>query len=509
MRAGDLPGAVAEMGRMLELQPGFVPAMVQRALWLLSLDRYREARSLACAAAAALPRSPPLALETVRLLRRFEEVERIERVVHAVDWSGSDAGTHAALAAELAPIALYKDATRALDQAEALLPADDVRLLGMRATLKMVEGEAGTARHLLERLAAASISHAPRAQWLLSLQPADHEDAQRQIAAIERRLEAVPPGGEAEVHLAYALHNRLHGIGDYEASWAALVRACRVKRALLQYDASEQGEIFERLMALPRFTMASTSAARQGPIPVFVVGMHRSGTTLLERMLAGHRDVIDGGESYAVSAAIRHATDHYSVHTFDLAGARRLTDPGLDLGRVRRDVLEYMRWKARGHACVTEKLPSNFLHLGVLLAALPEARVLHMRRNAMDTCFSNLRTLFSIAAPYSYDQHELAEYYLGYRRLMDHWSALWPGRILDVKYECLVEDPDGQGERILEFCGLSRDGPMLGTDRKGGAVATASLADVRAGIQRNRGGVWRHYQRHLSPLSARLESDAR
>ena len=134
--------------------------------------------------------------------------------------------------------------------------------------------------------------------------------------------------------------------------------------------------------------------------------------------------------------------------------------PQIDFADVGRRYLEQVDWRASGKPFLIDKLPSNFLNIGFIHRALPQARVIHMRRNAMDTCFSNLKELFSNACAYSYDQLELADYYAHYRRLMAHWRQVAPEFILDVSYEELARNPQAQAERILAFCGLEWEAGM-------------------------------------------------
>lgn len=496
-RRGELTAAVDTLHRILVAQPEFVPALVQLSHWLLALDRYREARALARRAAAAAPRSFELTLEIVRLLRRFEEPERIERLVQGLDWSGcGSAILLARMVAELGPVGLYGQARTLLALAERIDPSLP-QTAHARATIQMLSGELPAARETLRRLADARAPQEAQMRWLLSLKPPGTEQSQRDASVLAERLERTVPGREDEAYLAFALHNVLHALGRDEESWAALERGCRAKRALVPYRKERQLALFETLEQLPRLHEVPSGGEATTNV-IFVVGMHRSGTTLLERLLGGHGDVTDGGESYAFSAALRHATDHYAPTVLDLEGAARL--PGVDLAALGAEFLEYARWKAAGRPWLTEKLPSNFLNLGSILAAVPSARILHMRRDPLDTCFSNLRTYFSNAAAYSYDQRDLAEYYLRYRALMAHWHALWPGRILDVDYEALVEDPERQARRVMEFCGLDFQPAVLDIGREAGMVATASVADIREGIRKDRGGVWRRYAAHLGPL---------
>jgi len=226
--------------------------------------------------------------------------------------------------------------------------------------------------------------------------------------------------------------------------------------------------------------------------------MFRSGTTLIERLLGGHPDVVDGGETSQFSACMRDATDHDSDQVIDLDIVARASKA--DFGRVRQRMQDYANWRGKGRIWLTEKLPSNFLNIGFILHALPEARILHMRRDPVETCFSNLRTLFRGGAPYACDQGDLADFYLQYRRTMTHWHALAPGRILDVDYSAFIADPQGQARRIMAYCELPYAPEALETGMRGGMAATASAAHVRSGILKNRGSAWKPYEPWLQPL---------
>lgn len=501
-REREITTAIAELNRLLRDLPDFVPAKVQSAHWLLALDRYRDARRLVREAASAALASYGLALEVVRLLRRFEDGPFIEQLVDRMDWSGcTDARVLASAAAELAPIGLYAHASRLLDLAETLEPEMPV-ITQLRGTLELVAGNMPKARELL--ISAAQAPGAPAAYlcWLLSLQPAGDTEFRDELSRLQRELTGRPLRREDEIHLAFALHNQLHAAGRYDEAWRALEHGCGMKRSSIRYDEARQNALFERLL---RMTPARgpSPVQRDGHVNVvFVVGMHRSGTSLLERMLSGHSAIADGGESYGFTAALRHAADHYCRGVLDIETIERI-DRG-NRGAIADEFHAHAGWRARGRKWVTEKLPSNFLNLGFILDAMPGAKVLHLKRDPLDTCFSNLRTYFSDAAGYSYDQAELARYFLRYQALMRHWHDSWPGRILDVEYEALVGSPEHQTRKILSYLGLHYETDVLAVDRPQGHVATASVGTVREGVQSNRGGAWRHYERQLQTLVAEL-----
>ena len=244
-----------------------------------------------------------------------------------------------------------------------------------------------------------------------------------------------------------------------------------------------------------------------GPVPIFIVGMHRSGTTLLEQLLQGHRDVRGLGELYDFTTQMREATDHHCRGVIDREIVRRAAT--VDFAAAGKRYLAGLAWRLGDERFFTDKLPSNFLNVGFICRALPQARILHMRRDPMETCFSNLRELFHEANPYSYDQRELGAFYGQYSRLMAHWSAAYPGGILEVDYAQLLADPEATLRNVAQFCGLSFEPSMLNLTASERGVSTASAVAVRQGIVRPASPKWTPYAPHLRPLAAALAEACR
>jgi hypothetical protein len=163
-----------------------------------------------------------------------------------------------------------------------------------------------------------------------------------------------------------------------------------------------------------------------------------------------------------------------------------------------------MEWRLGKQRHFTDKLPSNFLNLGFICQALPQAKILHMVRDPMETCFSNLRELFGEANAYSYDQVELADYHRQYRRLMAHWHAMFPGRILDVDYAALTREPEAILRKVSDFCGLGFEPGMLDLKARSRGVATASAVQVRDKVVALETPKWESYRRYLGPLISHL-----
>lgn len=500
IRGGRWAEATEHFLRLVEWVPGDAAARVQAAHVLLREDRYRQAHALTLDAAhvVAQPLAPEAAVQIGRLLRRFEESRRLQALFVATDWNTSRSAQLLTEAARLLMTGgLHAEALTMVDRAIAVDCAYP-HAHYLRGAMLAAVGEAGRACESLQR-ASSLAPTAAHVHWMLSWQQAvaGREQAEAALARIRPLLARSAPGSEARAYLAYAAHNHLHRLQRYDLSWEALESGMQAKTRSTPYDARVQ-QLFEALHALPLPSLAEAAPRDGDPRPIFIIGMHRSGTTLLERLLAGHSTVTDGGETYTFTAQICQATDHHCAGVIDAVALARLDS--VDWQSVGEGFRTYARWRAGGRAALTEKLPSNFLNIGLIARALPEARFLHMRRDPMDTCFSNLRTFFGHAATYSYDQQQLAGYFLQYRGLMTHWHEQLPGRILDIDYAALVEDPEAQMRRAMTFCKLDFEPDAMDVARHGGSVATASMADVRSGISKDRGGAWKPYAAHLQPL---------
>lgn len=302
-------------------------------------------------------------------------------------------------------------------------------------------------------------------------------------------------------YYAYALHKEFDDLGDVASAWQALQQACRAKRSTLKYSADESRALVDSLVTSKTQTH-SPWAHPPTLTPVFVVGMHRSGTTLLEQILSGHPEVHGAGELYDFSSAMRYVTDHHCQGVIDQAIIER--SKGIDFHEVGKRYLDGLAWRLKSEHVVTDKLPSNFLNTGFICQALPQAKLLHMVRDPVEVCFSNLRELFAGANPYSYDQIELADFYLEYLKLMEHWHRTFPGRILDVHYGRLVADPETTISEICTFVGLDYQPEMLDIGNSKRAVSTASAVQVRSGIIRREMPKWKPYEQYLQPMINRL-----
>lgn len=500
-RQGQWAAALKAYDGVLGHDPGHVMAMLRASRMALSLGRYRDSRDYAMRALAARPSGDEPVLTLARALRMFNEPLALLECVENSRWrERKSAQWLTEIAMLVSTIGENKLAMELLDLAVQRDPRNPPTRY-FRGVVRMFFGEMDAAEQELE-LCIAQLPTYAQAHWVLSRlrkQTPDKNHVERMQALISR----VAPGTESRVYLAYAVHNELHDLGRHEDSWQALDHACKVKRQLSPHDRDDARRMYEGLMKLCDagfVTPSAQSAATQPPyVPVFIVGMHRSGSTLLEQLLAGHPDVADGGETYSFTSQMRYFGDHRNKGVADAELVRRAA--AIDYEQVGQRFYEHTAWRAQGKPVLTEKLPSNFLNLGFIARALPHARILHMVRDPLDTCFSNLRTMFSDVNTFSYDQRELAQWYGQYHRLMAHWHQVMPGRVLDVHYDKLVADPEGVMRGVLDFCGLPWDAAATRLDREqGGAVATASSPQMRGGIIKNRSAAWAPYEDKLATL---------
>lgn len=342
----------------------------------------------------------------------------------------------------------------------------------------------------------------PIAWWMLSrLQKQTFHS--NHVASL-RELLRTPGLNPANVAaLARALHKELDDLGDYQGAWQALEMLCTAKRSIEHYDADEHHRLVDALLAwTPPATPAGASPA-PGKVPVFIVGMHRSGTTMVEQLLDASPQVRGFGELNDFSSAMRHATDHYCKGTLDRAIVDRAST--IDFADVGQRYLAGVGWRLGDEPFFTDKLPTNFLNIGFICQALPHAKILHMVRDPVETCFSNLRELFSEINPHSYDQLEMADYFLQYRRMMAHWCAMFPNRILDVGYARLTASPEATMREVAAFCGIDYADGMSSTVSSGRAVGTASSIQIREGVVRRETPKWLPYAQRLQPLITALQ----
>jgi len=325
------------------------------------------------------------------------------------------------------------------------------------------------------------------------------------LATLERlAADAAARGPENAHQVHFALAKALEDAGDHARAFAHLLEANALRRSILDYDEQGERDMTRRIAEVFGAGLFDRLEGEGDPsaCPIFVVGMPRSGSTLIEQILASHPQVRGGGElrdltvvTSKVLASDREVPYPDYVPLLDGPAARRLA--GAYLVRLPR--------LAGGELHVTDKLPGNFVKVGLIRLILPNARIVHTMRDPVDTCLSCFSKRFTDGMNYSYDLAELGRYYRLYSETMDHWRSVLPaGAFLDVAYEAVVDDLDGQARRLIDYCGLTWDDRCLRFHENTRPVQTASTLQVRRPIFRSSLGRWRAYEAHLQPLLSEL-----
>ena len=324
------------------------------------------------------------------------------------------------------------------------------------------------------------------------------------IAELEAQLNRAPHDHRARLFLGYALGKELDDVQRFDEAFHWFSTAATARKSRLGYDVltderklTRIAEVFPQGLFEPRpGNLRDAARSLESSRYIFIVGLPRSGTTLVERILTGLPGVRSNGETENFSRALLAAAQG-GGDVFQQAAA---ADPDV-VG------LNYARFAGAADVRIIEKLPMNYLYLGAIRRALPDAHIFVVRRSPLDSCFAMYRTLFGDAYPFSYDFDDLGRYYGAYERLMNHWRRALGEHLHEIVYEDLVHEPKRIGAGIAGHCGLPWRDEAVDIQNNQSVSLTASAAQVRRPIYGSSSGRWRHYHRHLTPLIATLRRE--
>ncbi len=389
------------------------------------------------------------------------------------------------------------DAARCADAALRLRP-DDLGALQAAAssmiTLGRLDEAEATLDDVIRRAPSEGGAYYNRATLRRQTRERNH------VAELHRVLPTIRDAGQ-RVPMHYALAKELEDLGEYDESFVQLKSGADTRRRLLSYEVeADEQAILQIVGTFDRGWAARDSGGFEAARPILVLGLPRSGTTLVERILGRHSTVASVGEVNAFAFAVMRIAGPASGKT-ELIQRSALAVPA---------ALGESYWNAlRGYGQeaprLIDKTPLNLLYLGLMVRAMPQARIVHLRRHPLASCYAMYKTLFQSGYPYSYDLTDIGRYYIGYRRLMEHWRGLLPGAFLDLDYEALVDDQEGTSRRLLESCDLPWEDACLRFHEDASPTATASAAQVRKPLYRDSRDQWRRYARQLAPLARMLE----
>ena len=491
--------------KFLLANPHHIEAMRLLADIGLRLSAFEEAEFLLESALEFAPDNVQIRLDYIAALRKRQKYGKA--LVQAQTLQESDP-ENPVFQSHYATTCLQADdletALRMFDKVLEKLPEDAATLTSKGHVLKTI-GRQEAAIASYHRAVKAKADHGDAFHALANLKtyrflPAEHNQMLAQVAA--------PFITEtARIQLCFALGKSFDDKKDYQQAFQFYARGNDLKRKQSRYSAASMQEEFDAQKTVCTRALFETfkGCGYAAPDPIFIVGLPRAGSTLLEQILASHSQVdgtLELPNIIALSNTLR-SRKHISAADGYPYGLKNLSPEQLfEFGKKYIDDTAMYR---KGAPFFVDKMPNNFRHIGLIQLILPNARIIDVRRNPMDCCFSGFKQLFAEGQEFTYGLREVGKYYRGYVELMKHWDEAAPNEILHVQYEDVVDDLEGQVHRVLEYCGLPFDAACLEFHNNERAVRTASSEQVREKINRKGLAQWWPYEAWLDPLRNALK----
>jgi tetratricopeptide (TPR) repeat protein len=355
---------------------------------------------------------------------------------------------------------------------------------------------------LLERVPTHQRNH----YQLARLDQATDASHVEQMKAVLRSTN-LPP--DRNIFIYYAIGKELEDLGQWDEAFHYYQLAGDAVTSVAKYDVAADLELIDKIIAVCDQEWLTTGAGRvptdiAGKTPIFIVGLPRTGTTLTERILASHSQVESVGETQFLQMTLRGVSGVETVENMTPAMIEAAAQK--DIGLIANGYLNAIAYRLGDKPRFIDKLPFNFLYLGFIAKAWPDAGIVYLRRHPMDTCFAMYKQVFTWAYKFSYSLDGLGRYYVAHDRLLKHWRKLLGGRLIEIEYESLVADQEGQTRALLARLGLAFEPSCLEFEKNETASATASSVQVREKIHTRSVNRWKHFEKQLQPLKDYLET---
>ena len=450
------------------------------------------------------PNNPQLKIDHIQVLRKRQKYEAALAQAEKLLAHDPDSPVFKSIyAIECMQAGDYETALRIFDEVLAVLP-DDLATLTSRGHALKTAGQTDKAIASYRRAIEVNPLHGDAWYSLANLKT--YQFSQEDLDAMRAARSDPNLNNMGRIHIAFALGKALEDQGAYDESFQYYSEGNALKKLQTRFTIEQMDEEFA---AQKRHCTAGLFETRTGtgtpaPDPIFIVGLPRAGSTLIEQILASHSQV-DGTLELPNILSLAHR----------LRGRKQISDreryprilhelPDDELRKLGEDYIENTAIHRQGAPFFTDKMPNNFRHIGLIHMILPNAKIIDARREPMACCFSGFKQLFAEGQEFSYSLEDIGNYYRGYVDLMEHWDTVLPGKVLRVQHEDVVADLEGQVRRILEHCNLPFEQACVDFHKTKRAVRTASSEQVRQPINTSGLEQWRHYEAHLGPLKAAL-----
>ena len=491
--------AISAYGQALVIEPEDVATTIKLGNAYLALQCFAEAADLYERTLQTLPDNAVLHRHLGAVFHRLGQTQKaIDHLVKAIDLRPEYAKARIDLALVYRQLERTVEAMRQIQEAIHFMPDDVDAHVSLALTLRQEGRMAYAARHLSQFLAIQPVCGAAYYHLSMIRPPLDL------VPRIRRLLDDPTLPEDDAIYCHFALGNVLDAHTASDLAFDHYRQANTRKRRSFAYDPRDNTRLFEKLIETysKDFFEHKRGLGCESELPVFIVGLPRSGTTLVEQILDSHGSIHGAGELESF-AGINHAIAHQFRSEKPAPECMSLIDRET-VDEFSARYLEELRLRSQTAARVVDKLPGNFVRIGLIKTLFPNARVVHCSRNPLDTCVSLYFHYFQ-ALTCSFDLRELGQYYLDYRRLMDHWEALFPDGIFEVRYEELVDDPERISKGLIDYLNLPWDERCLEFYKNTRAVMSPSNIQVRHPVYKVAVDRWKRYEKHLGPLIEVLE----
>lgn len=489
----------------------------QIALAIGNLAAARQSLKNAC---KLIPQNPAWQISLANVYLKSHEATQVKNTIIALKNAKLTALEHNQVGMLFSQINMLPDAVEHYQQAINLDPSNNEHYYSLAAVQRHMGGLEQAEDNLTRAIALNTLdidAHTLRVD--LKKQTRENNFVEPLEALLNKQLSP-----KKEVQVRFALAKSHEDMAEYSRSFEYLQQASLLRRKHIDYDVAHDIETMTQISQsfnLNWWQKPSTEIQQKAEAdtetetdltPIFILGMPRTGSTLTDRIISAGKNVHSAGELndfarlFTAQVEKTFGTKMKSRQQFIEASSQiDFVKLGQDYLHSVKDQLSHIDFGKNKNQFFTDKLPFNFLYIGLIQKALPNAKIIHVKRNTMDTCYAIFKTLFHQAYPFSYDQKELAEYYIAYQKLIKHWEQFPNLNIHTVNYESLVSNTMDCAKDMVQFCGLQWQDEFVNVQNNTSAVNTASASQIRQAIHKKSVNKWRNFEKQLNPMITSLE----